>query len=96
MPKVARVFPTTPPPLVVLVLALLVWVSLFELLVAVVPVLDRYLSGSRTRLTNLIISKSKVTYLFCATNTRTMLPRILDLSKEACCSAIVVDFPLDG
>jgi len=51
LPKVVvRVFP---PPLVVLVLALRVWVSLFEL-VAVVPVLERYLSGSRTRLTNLI------------------------------------------
>ena len=49
LPKVARTFP----PLVVLVLALRVWVSLLEL-VAVVPVLERYLSGSRTRLTNLI------------------------------------------
>jgi hypothetical protein len=88
------VFPT-PPPLVVLVLALLVWVSLLELL-AVVPVLDRYLSGSRTRLTNLTFIKGKVTYLFYVTNTRTMLPRILDLSKEAYCSAIVVDLPLAG
>ena len=51
LPKdVVKVFP---PPLVVLVLALRVWVSLFEL-VAVVPVFERCLSGSRTRLTNLI------------------------------------------
>ena len=92
MPKVvARVFP----PLVVLVLALRVWVSLLEL-VAVVPVLERCLSGSRTRLTNLIIIIRMITYLFYATNTRTMLPSILDLSKEACCSAIVVDLPLAG